>query len=187
MAIVNIYFTTEGIWVMKIRKMFAKKNEYVTKTGDVDVPFGNYESRSSNSTSPIVKYNGGVWDELLSFICEEIASDMGNDLTDDEMLEVKRCVHDTADIAISMDMKHMRLFSDVDEATGKYTTYHAGLIVLYDLASYGYSDNFSCVLLLDEAELRHFVEKFFIHAEEQAGMDYEAFEAHKKIAYSLLG
>ena len=31
MAIVNIYFTTEGIWVMKIRKMFAKKNEYVTK------------------------------------------------------------------------------------------------------------------------------------------------------------
>lgn len=172
---------------MKIRKIFAKKNEYVTKTGVVDVPFGNYELRSTNSTSPIVKYNGGVWDELLSFICEKIASDMGNDLTDDEMLGIKRCVHDTADIAISMDMKHMRLFSDVDEATGKYTTYHAGLIVLYDLASYGYSDNFSCVLLLDEAELRHFVEKFFIQAAEQAGMDDEAFEAHKKIAYSLRG
>lgn len=170
---------------MKIRKMFAKKNEYVTKTGVVDVPFGNYELRSTNSASPIVKYNGGVWDELLSFICEEIASDMGNDLTDDEMLEVKRCVHDTADIAISMDMKHMRLFSDVDEATGKYTTYHAGLMVLYDLASYGYSDNFSCVLLLDEAELRHFVEKFFIQAAEQAGMDDEAFEMNKEIAHSL--
>ena len=185
--IVNTYFTTEGIGIMKIRKMFAKKNEYVTKTGVVDVPFDNYELRSTNITSPIVKYNGGVWDELLSFIGEEIASDMGDDLADDEMMEIKRCVRDTADIAISMDMKHMRLFSDVDEATGEYTTYHTGLTVFYELTSYGYSDNFSCVLLLAEAELRHFVEKFFIQTAEQAEMDGKAFEMHREIAYSLLG
>lgn len=172
---------------MKIRKMFAKKNEYVTKTGVVDVPFGNYELRSTNRTSPIVKYNGGMWDELLSFICEEIASDMGNDIADDEMTEIKRCVRNTADIAISMDMKHTRIFSDVDEATGEYTMYHAGLMVFYELASHGYSDNFSCVLLLAEAELRHFVSEFFNQTYEQAGMDAMLFKKQKDIAYTLLG
>lgn len=170
---------------MKIRKVFAEGKKYMTKTGVADVPFENYELRSANSNSPIVKYNGGVWDELLSYICEEIAIDIGNDLADDELTEIKRRVRNSAEISIVMDMKHMRLFSDVDEATGKYTTYHAGLMVLYDLASYGYSDNFSCVLLLDEAELRHFVEKFFIQAAEQAGMDDEAFEMNKEIAHSL--
>ena len=158
----------------------------MTKTGVVDVPFKNYELRSTNITSPVVKYNGGVWDELLSFICEEIASDIGDALADDEMMEIKRCVRDTAEIAISMDMKHMRLFSDIDEATGQYTTYHAGLMVFYDMASYGYSDNFSCVLLLAETELRYFVEKFFVQTAEQAGMDEEAFQMHKEIAFSLL-
>lgn len=170
---------------MKIRKVFAEGKKYMTKTGVADVPFENYELRSANSNSPIVKYNGGVWDELLSYICEEIAIDIGNDLADDELTEIKRRVRNSAEISIVMDMKHMRLFSDVDETTGKYTTYHAGLIVLYDLASYGYSDNFSCVLLLDEAELRHFVSEFFNQTYEQAGMDDEAFEMNKEIAHSL--
>ncbi len=171
---------------MKIRKMFAKKNEYVTKTGVVDVPFENYELRSTNSNSPIVKYNGGVWDELLSFICEEIASDMGDDLTDDEMTEVKRCVCDSAEISIVMDMKHMRLFSDVDEETGKYTTYHAGLIVFYDMDVLGYSDDFTCVLLLAEEELKRFANAFFGQTAKQAGMDEALFKKHKDIADTLL-
>lgn len=171
---------------MKIRKVFAEGKKYMTKTGVADVPFENYELRSANSNSPIVKYNGGVWDELLSYICEEIAIDIGNDLADDELTEIKRRVRNSAEISIVMDMKHMRLFSDVDEATGKYTTYHAGLMVLYDLSSYGYSDNFSCVLLLDEAELRHFVSEFFNQTYEQAGMNEAAFEMNKEIAHSLL-
>lgn len=171
---------------MKIRKMFAKKNEYVTKTGVVDVPFGNYESRSTNSTSPIVKYNGGVWDELLSFICEEIAIDMGGDLADDELMKIKHCVRNSAEISIVMDMKHMRLFSDIDEETGKYTTYHAGLIVFYDMDVLGYSDDFTCVLLLAEAELKRFANAFFGQTAKQAGMDEALFKKHKDIADTLL-
>lgn len=170
---------------MKIRKVFAEGKKYMTKTGVADVPFENYELRSANSNSPIVKYNGEVWDELLSYICEEIAIDIGNDLADDELTEIKRRVRNSAEISIVMDMKHMRLFSDVDEATGGYTTYHAGLMVCYELASYGYSDNFSCVLLLADAELRHFVSEFFNQTYEQAGMNEAAFEMNKEIAHSL--
>ena len=85
---------------MKIRKVFAEGKKYMTKTGVADVPFENYELRSANSNSPIVKYNGGVWDELLSYICEEIAIDIGNDLADDELTEIKRRVRNSAEISI---------------------------------------------------------------------------------------
>lgn len=171
---------------MKIRKVFAEGKKYMTKTGVADVPFENYGLRSANSNSPIVKYNGGVWDELLSFICEEIAIDMGGSLTDDELTEIKHCVRNSAEISIVMNMKHMRLFSDVDEVTNKYTTYHAGLMVFYELASHGYSDNFSCVLLLADAELRHFVSEFFNQTYEQAGMNEAAFEMNKEIVNEFL-
>ena len=171
---------------MKIRKVFAEGKKYMTKTGVADVPFENYELRSANSNSPIVKYNGGVWDELLSYICEEIAIDIGNDLADDELTEIKRRVRNSAEISIVMDMKHMRLFSDVDEVTNKHTTYHAGLAVFYDIGSYGCSGNFTSVLLLTDAELRRFVSDFFGQTYKQARMDHAAFEIHKKIANAFL-
>lgn len=171
---------------MKIRKVFAEGKKYMTKTGVADVPFENYELRSTNSNSPIVKYNGGVWDELLSFICEEIAIDMGGGLADDELTEIKHCVRNSAEISIVMDMKHMRFFSDVDEETGKYTTYHAGLIVFYDMGVLGYSDDFTCVLLLSEAELKRFANAFFGQTDKQAGMDEALFKKHKDVADTLL-